>query len=117
MEWILYIAGAIILIAFLAAIGFFAELISMIFMSLFAGVVSGGISALFNWGFSGGFNVGVIIGLVLYGIYCISRMFSGGYTITFYSDGSHEKDSESFHGFIGIIVMIVCIILWAKKYF
>jgi hypothetical protein len=104
-------------IGFLSAIGFFTELFTMIFIALFAGVISGGVSALFGWGFSGGFGVGVIIGLVLYGVYCVMRMCSDDYTITVFTDGREEKEYESFKGIIGIIVMIVCGILWAVNYF
>lgn len=115
MEWILYIVGGIFTIGVLSAIGFFSELFTMIFMAIFAGVISGGVSALFGWGFSGGFGVGVIIGLVLYGVYCVMRLCSDNYTITVFTDGSQEY--ESFKGIVGIIVMIVCGILWAINYF
>ena len=117
MEWILYIVGGLFLIGFLSAIGFFTELFTMIFIALFAGVISGGVSALFGWGFSGGFGVGVIIGLVLYGVYCVMRMCSDDYTIREFTDVIVEKKYESFKGIIGIIVMIVCGILWAVNYF
>lgn len=117
MEWILYIVGGLLLIGFLSAIGFFTELFTMIFLALFVGVISGGVSALFGWGFSGGFGVGVIIGLVLYGVLCIMRLFSDNYTLTVFTDGSQEKEYESVKGIIGIIVMIVCGILWAVNYF
>ena len=117
MEWILYIVGGLFLIGLRSAIGFSTELFTMIFIALFAGVISGSISALFGWGFSGGFGVGVIIGLILYGVYCIMRMCSDDYTITVFTDGRQEKEYESLKGIIGIIVMIVCGILWAVNYF
>lgn len=117
MEWILYIIGGIFLIGILSAIGFFTELFTMIFMALIAGVISGGVSALFRWEFSGGFGIGVIIGLVLYGIYCIMRLCSEDYTITVFTDGREEKEYESFKGIVGLIVMIVCGILWTINYF
>lgn len=118
MEWILYIIGGIFLIGFLSAIGFIDELLMMIGLALFAGVISGGVSALFGWGsFSGGFGVGIIIGLVIYGLYCIMRICSDDFTVTLFSDGSKETEYESTKGIIGIIVMIVCGILWAVNYF
>lgn len=117
MEWILYIIGGFFLISILSAIGFFTELFTMIFMALIVGVIFGGASSLFSWGFSGGFGVGIIIGLVLYGVYCIMRMCSDDYTITVFTDGSQEKEYENLKGIIGIIVMIVCGILWAVNYF
>ena len=117
MEWILYIIGGLFLVGILSAIGFFTELLTMIFMALIAAVISSGVSSLFGWGISGGFGVGVIIGLVLYGVYCVMRMCSDDYTITIFSDGSQEKEYESFKGIIGIIVMIICGILWAVNYF
>lgn len=83
----------------------------MIFSALFASVIFGGVSALLGWGFSGGFGAGVIIGLVLYGVYCMMRMCSDDYTLTGFSDGSQEKEYESFKGIVSLIVMIICGIL------
>ncbi len=117
MEWIFYIIGGFLLIAFLWGIGFIPELLTMVFMALIAGVVTGGISSLFSWGFAAGFDVGIIIGLVMYGVYCIMRLCSDNYTITVFSDGRQEKDFESYNGLIGLIVMIVCGIYYAIQRF
>lgn len=117
MEWVLYIVGGFLLFCFLSAIGFFSELFTMISIALVAGVISGAVTALFGAGFSGGFGVGVIIGLVLYGVHCIMRLCSSDYTITVFDDGSQEKEYDWMKGITGIIVMIVCGILWAVNYF
>lgn len=45
------------------------------------------------------------------------RLCSEDYTITVFTDGREEKEYESFKGIVGLIVMIVCGILWAINYF
>lgn len=57
MEWILYIIGGIILISILWGIGLIPEILCMIGMSLFVGLISGVVAWIFDWGFEAGFHV------------------------------------------------------------
>lgn len=117
MEWILYIVGGIIVFAILNAIGVIAEIFTLIASMLCFGLISGIVSAIFSWGFGNGFGVGIIIGIVAYVILCISRICSHNYTITFFDDGTTEKEYESWKGWVGLITAIVLGIIYAVNYF
>ncbi len=88
MEWILYIIGGFIAVAFLWGIGLIPEFLGMIGISLFAGLISGIVAAIFNWGFEAGFKVGVYIGVAFYALYCIGRIINPDVTEV-YTDGSN----------------------------
>lgn len=106
MEWILYIIGGIILISILWGIGLIPEILCMIGMSLFVGIISGVVAWIFDWGFEAGFHVGIYIGVALYALYCIGRIINPEITIEFYTDGSNKVLSERWNGIIGLIVLI-----------
>lgn len=63
MEWILYIIGGCLLIAFLSGIGLIPEYFSMIVTAILIGLISGVVAWIFNWGFGTGFKVGMYMGL------------------------------------------------------
>lgn len=111
MEWILYIIGGFIAIAFLWGIGLIPEFLGMIGIMLFAGLISGIIAAIFSWGFEPGFKVGLYIGLALYTLYCIGRIINPEITIEVYTDGSNKVISERGSGIVGLIVVIVSILV------
>lgn len=116
MEWIFYIVGGIVVFVILSGLGVFTEIFTLIGSMLVFGLISGIVSAIFSWGFGNGFGVGIIIGIVAYIILCISRICSDNYTITFFENGSHEKEYESWKGWVGLITAIVLGIIYVVNY-
>lgn len=106
MEWILYLIGGFILLSLLWHIGIIPEFIGMIGMSLMFGCLGGFVSWLLDFGWDAGFGIGIIVGLVLYGIYCITRIINPEIRIEFYTDGTSEYHSERGKGIIGLLVLI-----------
>lgn len=111
MEWLLYIIGGIFVFSLLWHIGIIPEFIAIIGVSLVMGCLGG----LFSWlivdkSWNGGFEVGVIVGLVLYGIYCISRIIDPTITIEYFNDNSREITSERGKGIVGLLALIGLVI-------
>lgn len=114
MEWILYIIGGCLLIAFLSGIGLIPEYFSMIVTAILIGLISGVVAWIFNWEFGTGFKVGMYIGVAIYALYSIMRIINPEIAIEFYSDGSQKVLSDRWNGIIGLVVAVgsvLCTIL------
>ncbi len=101
--WFLYIFGGLFLLFILAQTGILSE--------FFAFLIMVGVCALLaHWIFDAS-GAGVIVGGVLYLIFCIARIVSDDYSISFYENGAEEKVTERSKGIAGIVMLVILTII------